>query len=368
MSELNTEAAPAVSEAPAVVESAPAPTQVTIVPAEKLSIEDTMAQVYEKNNPDTRVDRAKTGEFKSKDQPAEGAEPSDTAPEITQEPAPKVEPVKAIDPPASWSTEDKAIWDNVPPAARAVIARRDIESHKRISELGQTAKSIEPIQQFLEPLNRVAQRHNVHPGEVLKNLLAAEDYLGRDSVGAIQWLAKQHGVDLSKFGSTNEGEPKDAHVAQLEQQVSALNRQLAGLTSNLTAREQRETEATQASLSELVEEFAKGKDYWPEIESEVVAQIKAIRTLEPNLDHKSALAKAHDRAVKLNEEVSNRLTKAKRDEEAAKKAAEDKRKADEAKKHASLNVKSNHGVAPQAGKMNMADEMAEVYDRMQRAS
>jgi hypothetical protein len=82
------------------------------------------------------------------------------------------------------------------------------------------------------------------------------------------------------------------------------------------------------------------------------------------MDPKAVLEKAHDNALKLNDEVRNRLTEAKRKEEEAKKAAETKRRAEEAKRLASLNVRSVTGKTPNSPRKSLEEEMAEVYDRV----
>jgi hypothetical protein len=88
---------------------------------------------------------------------------------------------------------------------------------------------------------------------------------------------------------------------------------------------------------------SKDKDYWPDIEGEVLAQIHAIKAATPDKDPKEVLQEAHDRAIKLNDEVSNKLKQGQARKRSGRKAAEEKRKAEEAKRLASLNTKSSSG-------------------------
>jgi hypothetical protein len=355
MSELDTGAAAAVPETPAIAE-------------EGLSgIEATMAEVYEKHNPP----RETNGQFKgaaAETVQAEGAETSEPAePASDQEPIVEAkEPEKpAIQRPQAWSSDVDELWAQLPPKAQEIIAKREGEAHRRITELGEVAKSVEPIKAYLEPLQRASARMGLPPGEGLKLLLAADDYLANKPVEAIQWIAQQAGVDLSRFAQpAQEQQSESAQVTALNQKIAHLERMLNDTSSRIQQREQFELQTQHKSLESLVEDFSKGKEYWSDIESEVVAQIRAIKSANPDMDPKAVLEKAHDNALKLNDEVRNRLTEAKRKEEEAKKAAETKRRAEEAKRLASLNVRSVTGKTPNSPRKSLEEEMAEVYDRV----
>jgi hypothetical protein len=359
MSESDTGAAPAAAEAPAIAD-------------EGLSgIEATMAEAYDKLNPP----REGNGQFKEKgsaetaEPVAEAAETSEPAETVSdQEPVAEAkEPEKpAIQRPQSWSADVDELWSTLPPKAQEIIAKRESEAHQRITELGQVAKTAEPLKEVLEPLQRASARMGLPPGEGLKLLLAADDYLARDPVAAIQWLAQQSGVDLSRFGQPAQGQSGEVapEVSALNQKIAHLERMLSDTSYRIQQREQQELQTQHQSLEGLVTDFSKGKDYWPEIEGEVVAQIRAIKSANPSMDPKAVLEKAHDNALKLNDEVRNKLTESKRKEEEAKKASEAKRKAEEAKRLASLNVRSVSGKAPQAARRSLEEEMAEVYDRV----
>ncbi len=342
--------------------SAPEPT--VIANTEASPIEATMAEVYDKLNPA----RETNGQFKG-DKPVE-AESTEDAPaetESVQEPIAEVkEPEKtAIPRPQSWSSDVDELWAKLPPEAKDIIAKREGEAHKRITELGEVAKSFEPVKPHLEQLRRAESRMGLPPGKGLELLLAADDYLARDPVAAIQWMAQQAGVDLSRFGQVPQGGTSESpQVDALMQRIHHLEGQLNQTTHRIQSREQQEQIAHQNSLNDLVENFTKGKDYWPQIENDVQAQIAAIRTMNPNMSPSEVLQKAHDNAIKLNDEVRNKLTEAKRKEEDAKKAADQKRKAEEAKRLASLNVRSVEGKAPKASFRSLEDEMASIYDKV----
>ncbi len=353
-------------------EAAPAP--VTIVETPQTTIDDTMGAVFDKLHPDTRVDRAETGKFESKapKEPAESAE-SDPAEPVATDKTLDTPPVEAAKPsiprPVSLSSDVDELWNGLSPAAQELWAKRESESNKKITELSQVAKSIDPIRQHLEPLQRAAQQKGLTADVALQRLLAAEEALTRDPAGAIKWLADSYGLNLSQFaqppvdGSTPEG----AHFNALQQEISQLKRQLGETTNRITSREQQEFQAREQTLAETVTKFSEGKDYWPEVEQEILDQIVAIRNRDParvQADPGGVLKEAHDRAVKLNTAVQEKLNAASKAETEAKAKAEAKKKADEAKRLASLNVKSSTGSSPKASKGDIFGDMGEVYDRI----
>lgn len=335
----------------------------TSVPEVSATPEDTMAAVFDKYYPNERVSRAENGKFESKK--AEGAVTAESAIEITQEPvAEKVEtaPPSTKPRPQSWSADLDDFWKSLPPERQEFFAKREGESHQKITQLGEKAAAAEKYAAIIERHRPLIGQNQ--PEQEIENLLQTKAALLRDPEGSLKWMAQQLGVDLSKFSQPPSGEQlaENDQVRSLMQRLEQSDRQIAQLTQRLTAREQAENQSREQSLASLVDEFKTGKDYWGDIEGEVLNQIVAIKATSPSKDPKTILQEAHDRAIKLNDEVSNKLTKAKRDKEAADKAAEDKRKAEEAKRLASLNTKSSSGT-PKAAK-NIDAELEEIYDKV----
>jgi hypothetical protein len=349
--------------------AAPAPEAAVIAstPVESTP-DDTMAAVYDKHYPTERVTRADDGKFASKNPPAEGAETAEPAPEITQEPvAETVETAKpSIARPQSWAADLDDFWKSLPPERQEFFAKREGESHQKITQLGEKAASAEKWSAIIDRHRQVVGNQ---PEQEIENLLQTKAALLRDPNGSIKWLAEQLGVDLSQYAKPaqiGEQPAENDQIRSLSQEVAQLKRQLGETHNILSAREQQETQSREQSLATLVSDFSKDKeDHWSDIEPNVLEQIHAIKAVSPNKDPKEVLSEAYQRAIKLNDEVSNRLTKAKRDKEAADKAAAEAKKAAEAKRLASLNAKSTSGSTPKSAK-SIEAEMEEVYDRLAR--
>lgn len=333
---------------------------------EPVSIESTMASVYDKAFPNERVNRAESGKFESKT-PAEAAIEAPADSKITQEPTvvPSEPARPAIARPQSWSADHDEWWSSLPPEKQEYLAKRESEAHQKITQLGTTAKQAEQYRAIIDRYGHVL--NGADPFQEVENLLYTKAELLKNPAQSLKWLADQLNVDLSQFVRTATGEqPAENETTRaLQQELAQLRRELGETRNHLTARERAETQSQQNSLQKLVEDFAADKkDYWSDIEADVFEQVAAIRAVDKDSDPKTVLEKAHQRAIKLNETVSNRLNEAKRKEEAAKKTAEDKRKADEAKKHAALNVKSSSGQSPKPAKQDMRTEMSDIYDRL----
>ena len=64
---------------------------------------------------------------------------------------------------------------------------------------------------------------------------------------------------------------------------------------------QRELQSTkQAEVQRTLDEFTKGKDYYPEIREDVIKEILEIRKGAPGLDNATVLRLAHDQGCRAN--------------------------------------------------------------------
>lgn len=344
---------------------APAAPEPAVVANSEPSVETTMAAVYDKHFPSERVNRGEGGKFESKAEGAEVAEPA----EITQEPvADKAETVKAEAKPStrprpqSWSADLDKWWSELPPERQEFLSKRESEAHQKITQLGEKGAIAEKYEAVI---NRYKHVLTEAPDREIESLLATKEAFLRDKQGTFVQLAQQLGIDLSQFAQAPAtDQPENDQIRSLTQQVAQLTRQLGETHNRLNAREQSEKQSREQSLASLVDDFKKDKDYWPEIESEVLAQIYAIKAASPDKDPQGILKEAHDRAVKLNDEVTTRLNKAKTEKEAAEKAADEKKKAEQAKRLASLNTKSSSGSSPKPVLKSFEAGMSEVYDKV----
>jgi predicted hydrocarbon binding protein len=355
MSDLETGAASAVADTAAIANVQTAePTNVM------QSIEKSMSDAYDKINPA----REPTGQFKGKDTPAEtpaeGATEGDTAtPELKdQNPAETVvEPpvVAAIDAPLSWSAEMKAKFASLPPDAQSYIAQREGEAHKRISELGQQVKAIEPIRNVVEQFRGTFQRNGLAPADAIARMMAIENSLEQDAETTIHQIAKAYGVDLSGSQSaTQEPGQESGEVRALKAELQALKRTVGETASKVTARERSEQEREHADLASTIEKFSKDQPHF-----------EAVRTVMAGLMTSGAaetLEDAYDMAIHANKSIRSSIEAESRKAAEAKAAEEAKKKATDAKKLGSLNVKSSSASPAKRGSWEQT--LREVGERI----
>lgn len=344
----------AVSAAPEPAAIAPTQTAEPVNTMDALT--QTMSAAYDKINPP----REEGGQFAAKE-PAEGADQSDAAAETTdqaQKEGSEPEP-PAIAPPNSWSAEMKAKFASLPPDVQAYAAQRESDAHKQISQLGQTVKT---LGELFEPLRQVCGQKGVSERDGLGFLLNAHSRLESNPVEAIAWLAQSYGVDLRQYVAQNGGD-QSAYARSLVARAERAERTAQEALNRLNAREHSEMERARASLISVIEDFAKDKPDFAELENDVLIQVQAIRSAEPSLEPNAVLAKAYEAARWANPQVRTRLLDAQRQEAETKRVTEAKKKADEAKKAGSLNVKSAHGSSP-ARKGSWEETLREVGERL----
>lgn len=302
-----------------------------VEPSFEDAIDKDLNEIWEKSHPP----RTEDGKFTPKET-AETPEITDQAQTKPEEPA-----APAIQMPVSWSPDRKAEWEALPSTAREYIAKREQEAHSQISQLGQQVKTAQPLFEVLER-HRAAYEGKAAPAEAIERLFAANNYLERDPVNAIQWLASQYGVDLQALAGDPNSQP-DAQVSALKNEIAQLKALVGQTTQRVMSREQQEQEAKIKAVEAEIEAFAKDKPEWNTLEAEILANVGVLRTLNPALSHKDLLEQAYERAVFANPQTRAAQLARLEKEKADKAAEEAKKRAIEAKKASSTNVKSSPG-------------------------
>lgn len=344
--------------------------QVTEAPAQSETqdsappdLDTELSAIYDKAN----QPRGEDGKFAGKD-----GEPAEQSAETVSEGKPEGEAGEtaqpSIAPPNSLPSELKATWASVPPAMQEHIAKREAETHRAITQLGQQAKALEPFGRLVESNRDVFSNHrrNVDPVDGIHQLLEAQRQLDRDPVASIAHIAKVYGVDLSVFGSqSGEGSNQSPQTASLQAYIRDLEAKTSNLERLVMTREQREAEAQTTALQNTVEEFLKETPLDDEIVSDVVAHIEALKITSPHLSQKEMMKEAYEKALWSNPQRRQALIAKERAETEAKKAAEQAKRAAEAKRAASVNVRSTPGNAKPA--RSLEDELGAIYDKARSA-
>ncbi len=260
---------------------------------------------------------------------------------------------KEIKPPQSWSPDKKAIWDGMSPEAREVVAKREQEAHKAISQYGQFVKGFVPVAKTLAEYRDTFEGKGLSFQEGVKQLLDAQRTLDRDPVAGIKALAQAYGVNLGQSLDSQ----RDPAINQLQAQVDTLTAELREAKAERQQRSQHETETKLSSIAQAIEDFRADAPDFEELEGDIALNINRIRAENPNLSHKDMLTQAYERAQWANPKTRQALIERQAKEADAKRVEAARKAADEAKRMGGFNV--NSAVAP-TGEIDL--------DQIQRAA
>jgi hypothetical protein len=260
--------------------------------------------------------RNERGQFMKADGSVDPDQTPKTVPDADPSKVNEPQPSTAAVAPAGWSAEAKAEFGKLPPAVQAAVVKRESEINEGGARWSEEKKAL--VSHF-EPVREAAQRYGVHPGEVIKRLAKANDFIESNPVEGIKWLANAYGVDLSKPLTADAPALRpqaDPMVSQLSEKVSSLEsfiqtqqaEQVNGsLTAFAAAPGHEHFEAVRVDMGKLMLaglasnlQDAYDKAVWasPDIRSKVMASQNA--TAEAARKAKETADKARRGAISVN--------------------------------------------------------------------
>jgi len=305
--------------------------------ADELAAAYDAAQEVDEISADEKIDAVE-----AEDAPVEGIQADGV---IGEAPAETV----AVDPPASWPEDAKAKWAGVDPELQQTLLQREANWKQAEDQIKGWMKAYEPIEAALGPMRQQLELQGVEPGQYVRQLIAADQFLRTNPQEAVKWIATQYGADLSQV----EPADTDPTLTPLVQEISSLKTQLTGMQ---TAQQQAET----ARMSMEVENFAKDKPHFEKVRAQMGGLIQggAAQDLQTAYDM-AVWSNPETRAAMLAEQSVKTAETQK--EEAAKKAAK-------ARRITVTNLASKG--ASNGGQVfeSLEEELGAVYDAVQGAS
>jgi hypothetical protein len=330
MSEVIADTAVAVETAPTTETIAPtsAPEVAAAeTPAEAPApnIDDELSAIFRKANPERE-----NGKFVAKEKPAEADKPAVELPPM----------------PASWAKVNEQVWQELTPAARDIVLKREADSAKGVEHLKSQYEPYKGLEAAIKPYEGLLASMGKTPVQGVLSLIEAHQKLsGPDKYRAILDVAQNYGVDLPRmFGPQGQRPGQNAFVDNLVNEVRSLR-------AEREAEKQAQVQTVQKTLTSEIESFSKKPEY------------EHFETLKPEMAKlliagvADGLEDAYDKAARLNKDVFTQI------QSKSQKAAEDKARAEAAKKAASLNVKSSS--ANSASPKPIDDQLREIYRRSQ---
>jgi hypothetical protein len=274
----------------------------------------------------------------------------------------------ALPAPQSWSAQEKQLWSQLPAAAQQIVARREQEAHRRITEHDEIrgvgnqfmlaanefapmiqARGGNPVGLFREVLSIINQIHNSDPG---------------NRANIFRQLAAQNGVDLRALGMQSQqsgAQPQNTQQSNvpIDQLVDrAVDQRLqARQRAEAQQREQAEIEATHSEIEAFRSKVdANGQPSFPHFET-----LTGLMSAILSAGNATTLEEAYQLAVKAHPETSKAIEQ---QAQAAAQAAEDKRRKAEAARRKGGSLRTGAGSPPQAngtGNRSIGDELRAAF-------
>lgn len=219
---------------------------------------------------------------------------SDTAETAdTQDQAERVEtPAQARNPWASWKKEAQSALSQLPPETQRMIQEREEQFHKGIEQYKQDAYQGRSLNKALAPHLEYLNQVGVAPEQAISTLIQAEKLLRtsdpQTKTQMFMKLAHDYGIDVNSLTNV----PFDPYKYQLEQQLASQQAMLQQITQSKQI-------AEEAQLGQTIEQFAQTHEYFDDVR-ETMADL-----LDKGLA--SDLNDAYSKAVRLNDNVFNRV-------------------------------------------------------------
>lgn len=201
-------------------------------------------------------------------------------------------------PPASWTPEQKALWNNLDPAIQETVLKREKDFQTGLEKKAKEYAPYESVMRAIEPYRGDFEQFGLSPDVFVQRLAHANRRLMTDGPAALRELAQLYGVDLAQVANPQTTQQNDPTVAQLQRQVAELKAQA-------DARARFEAQQTEQSLAQQIQAFAANpaNEHFDAVKGDMIQVLNAgaAQTLE----------EAYEKAVWLNPATREALVNAK---------------------------------------------------------
>ena len=275
--------------------------------------------------------------------------PAETAPETEEPPVWKR-------PPASWKKDFHEVWSKADPKMQEYAWQREEQMRRGVEPLLSKAQFADTMQEAIQPYLNTIQGLGLTPDKAVSTLLEADHKLRtsdpQTKLAYFQQLAQSYGINLggmqAQTPQQSGAQPGavDPLVWQLQNELNSVRGEVMGW------KQQQEMRENQTLLNEI-NEFSSRADHFEE------ARPMMIQLLQGGLA--STLEEAYDKAIRLNPELFDQVTKAQQAAVAAQQAKEANRAAKVARA-AAVSVRSaTPGVNPAPKAANRRAALEEAF-------
>ena len=248
-----------------------------------------------------------------------------------EEPPQEAEPPVWRRPPASWRKDYHEVWQKADPKMQEYAWQREEQMRAGVEPLLAKAQFADTMQQAIEPYLPTIQGMGLTPEKAVSALMQA-DYTLRTAppqqkMQLFAQLAQSYGINLGAMGANPQAAPQnsvDPLVWQLQNELNSVRGEVMGW------KQQQEMQQNQQLLGEI-NQFSLKADHFEE------ARPTMIQLLQSGMAE--TLEEAYDKAIRLNPDLFEQVSKAQQAEQAAKQAKEFNRAA-KAARAAAVSVRS----------------------------
>ena len=277
-----------------------------------------------------------------------------------EEPPQEAEPPVWRRPPASWRKDFHDVWQKADPKMQEYAWQREEQMRAGVEPLLAKAQFADTMQEAIEPYLPTIQGMGLTPEKAVPALMQA-DYTLRTAppqqkMQLFAQLAQSYGINLGAMGANPQAAPQnsvDPLVWQLQNELNNVRGEVMGW------KQQQEMQQNQQLLGEI-NQFSLKADHFEEVRPTMIQLLQSgmAETLE----------QAYDKAIRLNPDLFEQVSKAQQAEQAAKQAKEYNRAA-KAARAAAVSVRSatpSANTAPKAANRRalLEDAFSETESRL----
>jgi hypothetical protein len=274
------------------------------------------------------------------------------APQVTAQELGSESPSGEIAIPRSLSPEAKAQFKDWPALARNEFLRREADTARGVEKLQQELRRYEPLEAILAPHREKWQLHGTDEVRAVQTLLAAQNFLERDPVQALQYLAKSYGVQLGQ------ADPNATPSPQADPQIRALTQQVQTLSQRLQAQDHASHSQRLTETLSAIEQFAQDPKhvYFDNVRDDMS------RLLESGAA--TSLPDAYQKATWSNETIRNLMLA---EQQRGTQADEEARRQQHAQQAREAGVSITGSLGPGASHVSPVDPNSSIDDDVRRA-
>jgi hypothetical protein len=335
-----------------------------------VSIEDTMAKVFDRVETNNGSDRGDNGQYTAADKDkTAGAGNGDADKNSSDASAAGTQgAAQPLTPPQSWSDADKALFAKAPPEVQKAIldtdAKRTEGVNRELEKIATERKRYEGLNPVLAPIEAEARKYGLTADVAVKQMFERHVDLQTRGIDALKDLAKLYGIKLDGVSGAADSGDVDPEIAALKSEIATLKSELGGFKTHQSQATRTAVERDMDAVRD--EKGTDGKPLRPHFEAlyDDMAPIAAdLRAKHQDWPLSKIFSEAYERAVHANPETRAKVLAELR----AKEKAEEERQAKEAAKgarKAADNLTRATGVhtGGAAKSKSIEETMGRVYD------